>query len=1852
MAKKITGWKTKGMNRDLSVSAFNPEFAFENMNLRLSTNEGNTSLSWVNERGTLAIPLRVKATPWLQYAAPSDAILGIPIGTAVVGHKLVIFTTSDSVNYPDHIYLLWYKTDEKTSMEGKQLYRGNLNFSTDAPIETHVSYEAENIQKVYWTDGRNQPRVINIAASDSKLKKWNSTVPVWVGPGEDDTASPLDYFFDFVPSVQLNENVVINQSMSSGGLFAPGVIQYCFTYINKYAQQSNIVYVSPLYYLAHSDRGASPEDKTTSSFEIKIYNSDKNFDFVRLYSIQRTSLNAEPIVKLLDDLPVQGTTPSEIYSTEIEYSNENTLPRDSNGKIKTVVAHNGSYGVSVTPVSGTTGYSYSTSFEFYAVVNNGGGEQTGPKIMTLQEVIDDNPQSCFVESYHAGIKMDVIVDLNIYNKGKDVDSNTVGWKLKVGNTFLSNDVVVGQNNQNSLVYNFANQTWYITSSPVTETVNKQDKTGGEYITYIDNGTNGSIIDPYELLYVGGKEIAALTMTDKDNTLFLGNITQNNSIVTSIQNYYDDIRNEAPGSTMGITFENAIVDDDTKKLTLDRSYGVYYHANMLKQNNRKITTFKGGETYRFGFQLQKYTGEWSEPIFMNDVTNTKYPNTTITSDDIKLVYAKANINLTALRSVIGTSTFNSVYKKIRPVIVYPSIGDRTVLCQGVLNPTVFNSQDRIDNSPFAQPSWYFRPYMANDSQSDGSDVDVNNNIAISYPTVTDWNNINLDPENYFIKNGYIKNVYVLVADIATANIDDTLKRGYLRTHERDFWRDELDSRNDVNEDGNVQYPFIGAILVSAGYTTSKYIFISDIKWEEEYYNEIHYNPEHNGEEESSLKYIDGITNARTANRTFKFYSNIGITGDHQFYYMKPAGSGQNTFTFKFYVHDDDAIDKYKYYNVVFSTMDDDSGSYVPSTGDNSGSIVRFKHYDALYCESDLYNVDARGSVKQIEIQGARNTYDSPFSSIKRVKSDTQFFIDQSIVTLNSPDIEFDTEVQCYGTEGLKLRIIGAIPITANISAHNITTSSAMLEVEHNHDNNGPIHFGSGELNYNVLHNNVSLHAGRRLVSEYMWSDVIVANNSDYADKDGIDTSNVKTFLVYPWQRKGSLNNDFRTDDVASSMLKTKKESNLLYSINSAYFQPKAVTGSDFQYINVQLSLTENAEINVRLPKQKMTSSEINYYPKIDRVLTNEEGYTAKIYENYAGDMKKLTNAIPMKYSSTSHAVIALNASNKAIQNINIPILPRGKYGSTEIGRYTNAASSTTFWGDTDIAFDQGEIAGLHTLFSSTSYNYLWLGEIYKDVTNRFGGTTKEAVRNNNWLIAGEEVELSSSSQTALIKWTDGDTYYQRYDCLKTYATTPEDVNQVTEILSFMCETHVNIDGRYDRNRGQVNSYNMRPEIFNQLNPVYTQKNNYFRYRQLDVSQEDKLYYPNHVFFTKTKTSGADVDLWTNMTLATTLEMDGNKGTITSLQRFNDQIICLQDTGISQILYNENVQIAPQQGVPIELANSGKVDGKRYLSDSIGCSNKWSVVNTSSGIYFISNVDRNIYLYNGQLHNLSVAGGINSWSKKNIPAFSDYVRWTPDKYNDFAAYYDRQNQDILFINKNTAFAYSEKFNVFTSFYSYEKTPYLCNLDGTGVWLTYGRVNESSPIRCYVHRHNAGLYCNFFGNNRPYWMTLVGNPEPLKDKIFTNIEFRAAIEGDGIEETEVVDGETVKTGKFIPSLPFTSLETWNEYQHGIAYLQNRNGHNYFKHHTSDNYASLKRKFRIWRCDIPRDNYPLPEDTEENPIPEINTELGIARYATHPMDRMRNPWLYLKLFKGQAGLGSSLPKAEIHDVVMTYFD
>lgn len=1495
MQKKASGWKTKGMNRDMSVSAFNAEFAFENVNIRISTNSDNTLLSWVNERGPAEITLtNIDTAPWLgdgeiPLGRYESVVKGYVIGTAVINHKLVLFThetlfgpSAETNN--DRIYVLWYTDDAKTTMTGKKLFQGHLNFNANYPLETLVSYEAEYIQKVYWTDGLNQPRLINIMEDKDKLYTWNS----------DTQPFKIATYFDFLPAFEEDEGMQITQHISSSGTFAPGVIQYCFTYINKYGQQTNIVKVSPLYYLGYADRGASPEDRVTCTFEILIDGVDHNFDYVRLYSIQNTSVNTDPIVKLLSDLEIKS---------------------------------------------------------YIATVDN-------------EEVT----------------------------------------KYKV--------------------------------------------------TFTDNGTTGSIIDPYELLYAGGREITALTMVDKDSTLFMGNLKEIKSSVKDIQEYVKE-RN-ATGSENPIDIEFSY----GKTLNLDLPNGLYPYSPVWNDqdvegglNQADVTSFKGGETYRFGFQLQKHTGEWSEPIFIKDAENPLYPKYIhdTTNYEVALSTAAATINL--YRS--GEDDWNSMletYMRIRPVIVYPNIQDRTVVAQGVVNPTVFNIEDRMDNSPYSQASWFFRPYIRN------LEDNVTNKGALKF-------------EHY--------------ASLGTGKFNTEIQ-GY-------------------------------APIVTS----------------------------------------------------------------------------------------------------VFSTID-----------------AGYKSGDKLLCNN-------------------------------------MFFIDHSIVTVNSPEIEFDSIAQLSFIQDMKFRIIGMIPITSNRSSYSLESSTAMLALGHHDETDNWVPgttmpnglpyfipntttFGNGNRGIKVGCDNLSAEAqgsGRRLCAAYLWNDAFVYHENN--DKDNVNTSYLSfNWVIYPWHKNGSFNNDPRNQEEASSFIKTKKEATLLYSFCTDYFNAETGLDStkvkDYENIISKICLTENAEVfNYRLDNQIINGVKPNYYPNVDKLLYNLVGYHAE-YEPQsfaAGSNAKATydkdtgldgstdhvphtfyTPVHMKYKSTSHAVVAFKQQSYLGS---IPILPWAWDGTVNMGKWTTV-SSRTYWGE-DMTFQQEGID-----ISSSEFNLypiLWLGELYKEVSNRFGSDTDDP-KKNAWVIAGDAVSFNRTGDN-VITWNWGDTFFQRYDCLKTYAFSDMDTNQIVEILSFMCETHVNLDGRYDKQRGQLKNYNMNPTVFNLINPAYSQQNNFFTYKQLDVDEQDTQSYPNQITFSKSKTSGEDVDLWTNVTLASTIEMDGDKGQVTSLQRFNDSLIAFQDSGISQILYNENVQISSENGVPIEIANSGKVQGKRYFSDTVGCSNKWSIVQSPQGIYFMDSNNKGIYLFNGQLNNLSSAGGMNTWSKENIP--SSEVIWSPtDAFPAFVSYYDRQNNDVMFINKDTSLHYSERVGAFTSFYDYGKTPYFDNLDDTGIWSRHSVTSGSSAQAITkLYKQNAGEYCNFFGTNKPYSMTLVGNAEPQLDKLFTNLEFRAVVDGEG----------NFEGSPYAPYTPFDYLETWNEYQHGIANMSYKNGHGPMRHHLRDENktAHLNRKFRIWRCDIPRDNAPL-SSTTENPM-------KIFRSAVRPLDRMRNPWLYIKLQKKAAESGTSLPRTEIHDMMMYYF-
>jgi hypothetical protein len=1622
--QKVVQFKTKGMQRDLSASAFNSEYSYENKNVRVMPTDESTLLSLINEKGNKKSSI----------AGVGDHIKGIPIGQALVNNELIIFAAGDDdyrladitpnifeapdifpcdvlitdltagedtanditpdlssigditlVDCPyklnidvdsmldDRIYKLWFNNGALT---GKRLFRGDLGFNYKHPIETISFYENTDIRKVYWTDGLNQPRVINIAAASDVVSKWNTDS------------------FNFVRTLSLNEKVTIERNIVANGSFAPGVIQYAFTYFNKYGQESNIFYTSPLYYISYNNRGASPEDRVSNSFSIEVTNVDKRFDYIRIYSIHRTSINATPDVRRVVDLaPPTGRSNYKLSSYEINLpANKMTMYlRDGYKADKTLDQYEPSY-------SGSNYKSWTFDTNEYYGINFGGDYLT--------------------------------------------------WGT--GTSFI---ITITNGNKASMqLANNGNMTGTLSIAKVT---------------YTDNGSSGDSVDPTELLYIGGEEVVFGTMAQKDNTLFLGDIeTKRKTLDSTIRNYFKG---------KSITFSSY-----NKSISSPEPKGYYPYSNQLKMNSYQFKTFKYLEYYRFGIQAQHYTGKWSEPIWINDVRNTVHIDTTFYEDNkIGLPVAEFTLNDT---TIINRFLDNG-YVRIRPVVVYPTINDREAVCQGILCPTVYNISDRFGNSPFAQSSWFTRPnapfdeykafhYVQNDEGAWGGDwVGLGQFLG--------------DPSAYS-RAGIMSNNRTIVTSGETQYNIDVVNKG---------------------------------------------------AWAEFRHN----------------RPIPGNSNRNA---------------EIQCIWNPPSGP---------YVDD--------------TATDSDVASWVSNNAEN-------------------------------------------------------YYIDQSILTFHSPDIEFDNEVRSIDTSGLKLRIVGMVPLTAFASDIDIQTSTPVNNFYDSSELPAGFYKEPVGVENDFSYEGLGSHLGdshfgwRGLISGAFWFDELTAYKKDTGNTHHYTTG----FVVYPWHRNGSLNNTkFATDGYRSAMLDKKKMSNMRYSYKSVYLDSgniwnAYVSGNGTKTGISGVAVFDSNEVSlVRLPAQENSGlTDINYYGNVDKLLTisrigdKKDGYPimttgvqsaeTNAHTLFSGGYMQVdsrftdqitgTDPVRIKYKSTPHAVLALNYTTSGAQRI-LPNIKDGDYVDTWFVNAQNSGAPSgqhMYWdksGSTKSVSQDTIITGAPrgpiSAVSSIQHGWLWLGELYNDsVQNRFGGQTEEAFENNVWLPCGDPISLVDTNNgvksSITIRWEEGDTYFQRYDHIKTYPFTLEDQNAVTDIVSFMCETRVNIDGRYDRNRGQTSNFSITPENFNLMNDVYSQPNNFFNYRTINPNKLNLDNFHNSITWTKTKTAGELIDTWTNITLASTLDLDGDKGIVRALRRFNNNILAFQDRGISQILYNENMQISSTDGVPIEIANSGKVNGKRYISDRIGCTNKWSMCETSNGIYFIDDITKGIFLFNGQLDNLSDRLGFHSW----INRASDSIDiWNPVDFDGFVTYYDKVNGDVFFISKDECLAFSEPLGQFSSFYSYEKMPYFINLEDRGIALNV----EGTGTLYRPWLHNEGDYNMFFGVYQPFYTTIIANPDMPVDKIFNNLEFRS--------DSWDKNGNLLNT-------TFDTLTVWNEYQQGTSTLNNILGRP----------SDLKKKFRIWRANIPRAN--------------------VVGSTKKGRDRMRNPWLYIKLSME----GENVNKTVLHDMIVHYFE
>lgn len=277
MEQQTSKFFIQGIQQDISYPLNNPNFLFDALNIRINASDSNSLLSITNEKGnTKELEIKDKDT--------NITILNYCLFT----EYFILFGKNSNDDNIDYIIKVYKEEDTLTY---KILLQGNYNFNKDTTYWSSIGFtENEKLDKVYWIDGKNQPRIFKIIH---------------------DETSEYKYSLDFLPSiVDSNSEALPNVQISKtngNGRFPSGVLQYYITYSNSYLQESNIWYTSPLFYIGVGNKAASPETICNTSFTFAITNLKETFDYINIYGVLRTSKDAVPSVYKISNIPIKDT---------------------------------------------------------------------------------------------------------------------------------------------------------------------------------------------------------------------------------------------------------------------------------------------------------------------------------------------------------------------------------------------------------------------------------------------------------------------------------------------------------------------------------------------------------------------------------------------------------------------------------------------------------------------------------------------------------------------------------------------------------------------------------------------------------------------------------------------------------------------------------------------------------------------------------------------------------------------------------------------------------------------------------------------------------------------------------------------------------------------------------------------------------------------------------------------------------------------------------------------------------------------------------------------------------------------------------------------------------------------------------------------------------------------------------------------------------------------------------------------------------------------------------------------------------------------------------------------------------
>ena len=1773
MAKKRASVIVTGMNRDAAKSVYDGKLTFENRNIRVSPRDkSNSSLSVTNERGTELLDAQV---------------FGTPVGSFTCDKYFGVFSYDDEKDY-----VTVYTYDDGKAEQFFQWSGAGLGFKDVKPeekaIETVVSVEAENSIRVYWVDGVHELRVIDFMRLHENIGVDYTKANEELKAQKAKQQAVIDKYTNLTDASDPDKCAVTSELKA----VVDEVAYYDFAneiFEDVFSNKLRGVTERATLFCIYKDWCTeSYTDGTMTVLETIFKNSWDSMiadgDLVELTddSTKLTDYYSGAYEYLKGQFITSFTAPYKMLATAMASYEEELSKYYTDGELRKVTEAMKS--------GRATAIKRSCHTHLHNALSNK-CEEIVEKVEEARKAIDEIED----EQLAKNINADYFSYLPVIYPVKDVtvlagsngsfrsgtvqfcatevvngnESNVV-WSsplyycrdLSNGRAFAPDNESAGNNFKVSFSLTATSETGfnvdfvivyaiYRSSKDAAPIVVKQEtKVARRGLTVSVNmtGSEEAVDSDYLLMLNRRMMTRVASICEKDGLLFIGGYAYDTPTLP------DSIT--LPEGVDASDSQAEMVYGDKKTFSLDSFNGRQNsHVSQLDKDSYVIGHFKKGESYALGVQVQDKRGYWSDPVPVvtgqGSYLHTMYkaPKT----EDGKVM-------LPSFMKEIDVTAFGDGVIAVRPVVAYMEDSQKRVLYQGMVTPTIFCEKERAEGQVYAKLSPFTRtmkPWaqmkLAGESQG-GYDP--------AWETVNPGRIVEggIDGES-------ASNIKTLIADVYRKSLFDPTfinshlysALGYQLTS-----NDAKDASDTVGGISTARGTYPASQHLAALGTTKDYNCEMQTSW---YYRDVVFKSAmipcatvENGASSNDADSDDSVDTVSEATN-----SDV-LTHDNAGYYVDAR-----TMTFHSPDIDNTTVVVGSKVNIVGAiTMQGFASDTsivattptLPDPTEYGGGKMGFQHIQLGSSDAggrcamnlpnwcSVYRPGQGWEMAQYWGVPPFGVDDYLGAELDQSKEDNKERTSSKLTYKQLVNYRYSSKSSFF--EGSK----------SSLSC-DIKTADGTEE--------GVVVFGDDTKIYKPAENVIiapsvtSMWTNGPYYTHYSLANVYYVLGKPY-DKDELSSDPLGICSI----------NKFNSRDLgwewamyATIFLRKKNDINPLFHnyVNllslvhgetyPGYWRHGGTCGS---------GVTCDGE---SILGKALSSGKAGGYDKGFNYYNYKKvnvGDSKSAGERFDDNHLPASYTVRLKYRSTPHAVITrkdtgpfpnygglVNYANSYANNNNAKLfVMKGWNGGDEIvpigyDDYNLTDGSWSYWDLPD---------------STDKSDSLWLVDIINN-----SGTPKFDKSVARWVVAGDAVMPEAGK--AKVEWMQGDWFYQRWDCLRTYPKSVEDPNQVVEIVSFMCETRRNVDGRYDSHIGQP-FLQANPDNFNLINEAYSQQNNFFSYTMKSDNDNVVDSFPTYIAWSLPKSLNANVDTWTSLSAMSTLSMEGRLGPVTRLIKFDNNIYCFQPSAVSLISYNGRTQLTAADGMPIELAASASVNGKYLLTDKRGATSDVAIVATDSALYFADEYNKTLCAFTQRISPLSDTLGFHAWTR----AIDDFR---------FHAFIDPRTGSVLFDRvggDGVALSYNELYGKFESFLDCGGAA--LTMVVTGDTLAFHKDTEGA-MRLW--RIGTGRYNEFYGVTKPFWIDYLITSDKQTDKVFNNIEFNG----------DVLDDE----GKLITKrCPYNYVRAYSEYQDsGWRKLD----------FTRDAASNSKNLYRIWRCFVPRD--------------------ASASKPGKVAERMRNPWMHIVL-------------------------